>query len=257
MKSRDGICQSGRSRWPEPVVGKSIGCRIKAADAAKLSHPYVAARISIDADNVIRHQAVGNHRVVPVMRELATAFIEPVKSGAEATHPEITACISENAIHFTASAEPVLVLRAGNIMSDFPRFSIHSIQRAREEAYPQNAIGILVNRGNLAGRKTIWVRATMRKAPELFLLEVENIQPTILSAHPKQAGPITIDCHNAVVAKAMRVGFIVLKEACKSFCAPVKVRQAQARCHPESILSIIEEICCSPVGWRSRRAGIR
>ena len=82
----------------------------------------------------------------------------------------------------------------GNIMSDFPRFSIHSIQCAREQAYPQNAIGILVNRGNLAGRKTIWVRATMRKAPELFLLEVENIQPTILSAHPKQAGPITIDC---------------------------------------------------------------
>ena len=257
MKSRDGICQSGRSRWPEPVVGKSIGCRIKAANSAKLSHPYMAARISIDADYLIRHQAVGITRAVPVMLELATAFIEPVKSGAEAPHPEITACISENAIHFTASAERVLVLRAGNIMSDFPRFSIHSIQRAREEAYPQNAIGILVNRGNLAGRETIWVPATMRKAPELFLLEVENIQPAILSAHPKQAGPITIDWHNAVVAKAMRVGVIVLKKACKSFCAPVKVRQAQARWNPESILSIIEKSVAVQLGQRSRRAGIR
>ena len=78
-------------------------------------------------------------------------------------------------------------------MSDFPRLSIHSIQRAREQAYPQNAIGILVNRGDLAGRKTIWVPGAMRIVAELFLLEVENIQPTILSAHPKQAGPITID----------------------------------------------------------------
>ena len=98
-----------------------------------------------------------------------------------------------------------------------------------------------MNRGNLAGRQTIWVRATMRKAPELFLLEVENIQPTVLSAHPKQAGPITVDRHNAVVAKAMRVGSIVLKKACESFGAPVKVRQAQARCHPEPILSIIKK----------------
>ena len=98
-----------------------------------------------------------------------------------------------------------------------------------------------MNRGNFAGRQTIWVRATMREAPELFLLEVENIQPTILSAHPKQAGPITIDSHNAVVVKAMRVGFIVLKKVCKSFGAPVKVRQAQARCHPETTLSIMKK----------------
>ena len=55
----------------------------------------------------------------------------------------------------------------------------------------------------------------MRIVTELFLLEVEDIQPTILGAHPKQAGPITVDWHDAVIAKAIRVGVIVSKKPCK------------------------------------------
>ena len=78
--------------------------------------------------------------------------------------------------------------------------------------------------------------------PEPFLPEVENIQPPVRRAHPKQAGPIAIDRHDAVVAEAARVGLIVLKEARKTFRAPVEVRQPQARRHPESILSVVEEL---------------
>ena len=126
------------------------------------------------------------------MLELATAFIEPIKTGAPAPHPEITACIFENAVKITAFAEAVFVFRAGNIMSDFPRLSIQSIQGAREQAYPQNTIGLLVNRGDLAGGETIAIGRAMRIVAELFLLEIENIKPTIFSAHPKQAGPIPV-----------------------------------------------------------------
>ena len=85
-----------------------------------------------------------------------------------------------------------------------------------------------MNCGDLARRKTIAFRGAMRIVAELFLLEVEDIQPTVLSAHPKQAGPVTIDPHNAVIAKAIRVGFMVLKEASELSCAPVKVRETQA-----------------------------
>ena len=48
------------------------------------------------------------------MFELPSAFIEPIKTAAPATQPEITACIFVNAINVTAFAEGVFVFRAGN-----------------------------------------------------------------------------------------------------------------------------------------------
>ena len=85
------------------------------------------------------------------MFELPSAFIEPIKTATPATQPEITACIFVNASNVHAFAEGILVFRPGNIVSDLPRLSIQSIQGARKEAYPQNAVGLLINRRDLAG----------------------------------------------------------------------------------------------------------
>lgn len=85
-----------------------------------------------------------------------------------------------------------------------------------------------MNRGDLAGRETIRFSGAMRIAAELLLLEVENVQPTGFCAHPKQAGPITIDWHNVVITKAIRVGFIVSEQVGESVGVPVEIRQAQA-----------------------------
>ena len=85
------------------------------------------------------------------MFETPGAFIEPVQTAAPATHPEITRCIFVNAINVRAFTERILVARVGNIMGDLSRLSIQSIQSARKEAYPQNAIGILINRLDPAG----------------------------------------------------------------------------------------------------------
>ena len=80
------------------------------------------------------------------MLETPGAFIEPIKTAAPAADPEITRCIFVNAINVSAFAERILVVPGGNIMGDFSRLSIQSIQGARKQAYPQNAIGILINR---------------------------------------------------------------------------------------------------------------
>ena len=77
------------------------------------------------------------------MLEPACAFIEPIQTRALASHPEITACILENAIDFIALAETV---RAGNIVGDAAAPSIQPIKGARERADPQDAIGVLVDR---------------------------------------------------------------------------------------------------------------
>ena len=74
-----------------------------------------------------------------------------------------------------------------------PRLSIQSIQGAREETYPQNAVAVLMNRSDHAGRETIGVAGTMPVRTELFLPEIENIKPPIFSAHPQHAGPIPIN----------------------------------------------------------------
>ena len=85
------------------------------------------------------------------MLETPSAFIEPNKTAAPATHPEITRCIFVKAIYVSAFTERILVARVGNVMGDLARLSIQSVQGARKEAYPQNAIGILINRLDPAG----------------------------------------------------------------------------------------------------------
>ena len=92
------------------------------------------------------------------MLEPARAFIEPIQTRALPSHPEKTACIFENAIDFVALAETV---RAGNIVRDAAALSIQSIKGAGERADPQDAIGVLVNRADLAGRETIGFFGTM------------------------------------------------------------------------------------------------
>ena len=51
----------------------------------------------------------------------------------------------------------------------------------------------------------------MRITDELFLPEIENVKPGILSSHPQHAPPILIDRENGVTIEAIRVAFIVLK----------------------------------------------
>ena len=67
---------------------------------------------------------------------------------------------------------------------------------------------------------------------ELFLAEIENIEPGILSSHPQHTTPILIDRHNGVTVEAIRVAFIVLKPVRETFCSPVKVIETLARWHP-------------------------
>ena len=198
--------------------------------------------ISIDAENVIRWQAVGIIRVVPVMFELPSAFIEPVKTATPATQPEIAACIFVNAIDVRAFLNGVPVFQAGNIMGDLSRLSIQSIQRARGEPYPQNTLGIPVDCSDPARRETIRIAGAMHITAELFLLEIENIKPSLLSSHPQHAAPVLIHRDHAVIVEAIRVALIVLKKAREMFCAPVKVIEAQTRWHPKSVSSIIEKL---------------
>jgi hypothetical protein len=47
----------------------------------------MAVSISIDAENVIGHQAVRITRVVPVMLEPPAAFIEPIETACPASQP--------------------------------------------------------------------------------------------------------------------------------------------------------------------------
>ena len=77
---------------------------------------------------------------------------------------------------------------------------------------------------------------------ELLLPEIEEIKPPIFSSHPQHAAPILIDCDNGVIVEAIRVGFVVLKPVRETFCSPVKVIEALARWHPESILPVSQKV---------------
>ena len=66
------------------------------------------------------------------MLETPSAFIEPIKTAAPATDPEITRCIFVNAIDVSAFTERILVARLGNVMGDLgPSFD--PIDPEREE----------------------------------------------------------------------------------------------------------------------------
>ena len=65
---------------------------------------------------------------MPVMFELAGAFIEPDKTATPATEPEITTCVFVNAILSELPLpSPFLFPGLGSIMGDLPRLSIQSI----------------------------------------------------------------------------------------------------------------------------------
>ena len=63
----------------------------------------------------------------------------------------------------------------------------------------------------------------MHVMDELFLPEIENVEPRILSSHPQHATAILIDRENGVTVEAVRVGLVVLKPVRETFCSPVKV----------------------------------
>lgn len=94
---------------------------------------------------------MGIIRVVPVMLETASAFIEPNKTAPPATDPEITRHIFVDIIDISTFTERILVAWLRNVMGDFLGRSIQSIQGAGEETYPQNVIGFLIDRLNPAG----------------------------------------------------------------------------------------------------------
>src|SRR4029453_5830239 len=172
------------------------------------------------------------------MLEPACAFIKPVQTRALASHPEITACILENAIDFSALAEAV---RAGNIVGDAAALAIQSIKGAGERADPQDAVGVLVERADRAGRETVGVFGTMGIVADLSLPKSENVPSAISRAHPQQPGPIAVDGNNAVVAEAVRFGSRVLVEASETLGAPGEGGEPQAGRHPEAIRSISEK----------------
>src|SRR3974377_1255298 len=147
----------------------------------------MAASISIDAANDIRDQTVRMTRVGPVMFELPSVFIEPIKTATTATQPEIAARIPVNAVNDTSFAEGVFVFRASNIMGDLPRLSLTSVHGARGEPYPQNTLGILINGGDLARGEAVGVAGAMLIKAKLFLLGIRNIKSPILGSHPQPA----------------------------------------------------------------------
>src|SRR6476660_8483957 len=110
MHGPDAICQAGRIIWNGPVVDKPVRRWIQSAYTVLLAHPHVAVSVSIDRINVIRNQAVGIIRVVPIMLKTPSAFIEPNKTAAPATHPEITRCIFVNASNGRAFTQRILIV---------------------------------------------------------------------------------------------------------------------------------------------------
>jgi hypothetical protein len=158
----------------------------------------VTVPISEDGVDIVRNQAVRIIGVVPVMLETPRALIEPDKTGASASDPEKTRCISVNAINVRAFTKPLLVARGGNIVGDFSRLSIQSIESARKQTYPENAIGILINRLDPARGETTGVGGAMTIRVELLLPKIENVQSRILGSDPQHAAPILIDRENGV-----------------------------------------------------------
>src|SRR5205814_8644029 len=98
----------GRMIGNRPVVDKLVRCRIEATQAVLLANPYTAASIWINGDNVVRTQAVGIIRAVPVALEMSGALIESNKTAASATNPEITCGIFVNATNISASTDHAL-----------------------------------------------------------------------------------------------------------------------------------------------------
>ena len=72
---------------------------------------------------------------------------------------------------------------------------------------------ICVNCGDPARGEAIRVTGAMHISAELLLLEIENINSSLLSSHPQNAAPVLIDRYNSVIAEAIRVALIVLEEA--------------------------------------------
>jgi hypothetical protein len=126
------------------------------------------------------------------MFELAAAFIEPIQTGTQASNPEMTTLILENAIQLTAFRETLAAVRTGDIMCSCPRLPIQSVEGAWKEAEPQNALRVLMNRGDLAGRETIRAGRPSRIVAELPLPEIDDIEPAIGRRHPKHAGSIAV-----------------------------------------------------------------
>src|ERR1700756_1841598 len=81
----------------------------------------------------------------------------------------------------------------------------------------------------------------MRVAGELLLLEINNIETTILSSDPKHAAAIAVDRNHIIITEATGIAFIVLKMACEGSRAPIEVIEAQVRRNPESIFRIVEK----------------
>jgi hypothetical protein len=85
----------------------------------------------------------------------------------------------------------------------------------------------------------------MRITDELFLPEIENIKPGILSSHPQYAPPILIDRENGVAVEAIRLAFIVLKPVGETLCSTVKVTETLAGRYPQSILPVSQKVTIS------------
>jgi len=101
-----------------------------------------------------------------------------------------------------------------------------------------------VNRGGFAGGETIGAARTICVVPEPLLPKVEDIH-TVRRAHPQQAGPVAVYRHDAVIAEAVRVASIVLKER-EALAPAVEVGEAQAGRDPESVASFREHCVAAP-----------
>ena len=84
----------------------------------------------------------------------------------------------------------------------------------------------------LRADRLLRIPGAMAITAELFLPEIENIDPPVSVAQPQHAIPILVDRKNRVVVEAQRVGLIVLKQVRQAFCSPIEVMQAQARRYP-------------------------
>ena len=112
---------------------------------------------------------------------------------------------------------------AAALECDLPRRSIHPVQGAGKEPRPHDTVGVLMNRADPAGGETIGLGGIVTVGTELFLLEIEDVEPLVQSAHPQQAGPVPMNGKNLIVVEASRVGCIVLKAARETSGLPIEV----------------------------------
>ncbi len=90
----------------------------------------------------MREQASRIIGLVLVVFELSGSFIEPVQRTRPA-EPEITLCVSVDAVEITALAERVcdFLNQEG---SGVPRLLIESIQGSRKKTYPEDTFAVLI-----------------------------------------------------------------------------------------------------------------